>query len=324
MPRPDVRGRLGILKVHSKKVPLDAKVNLEQIARGTPGFSGADLENLVNEAALLAARKDKDQVEASDFEFAKDKVLMGIERRSLIISEDERRMTAYHESGHALVARLIPGTDPVHKVTIIPRGRALGVTQQLPQEDKFFITRTYAYNDLAILMGGRAAEELVMGDQTSGAGSDIERATELARRMVCEWGMSEKLGPLTFGKKEEQIFLGRDFAAMKDYSESTAVEIDQEIKRLVQENYARAKGLLQENLPALHRLAKALLEHEVLEGEQIDRLMRGEELEPVRELSAGRRAADAIGASGRDEAKEPKPVVPGLVSPTPEPTPGKA
>jgi len=325
VPRPDVRGRLGILKVHSKKVPLDEKVNLEKIARGTPGFSGADLENLVNEAALLAARKDKEKVEASDFEFAKDKVLMGIERRSLIISEEERRVTAYHESGHALVARLIPGTDPVHKVTIIPRGRALGVTQQLPQEDKYFITRTYAYNDLAILMGGRAAEELVMRDQTSGAGSDIEQATELARRMVCEWGMSEKLGPLSFGKKEEQIFLGRDFAAMKDYSENTAVEIDQEIKRLVQENYVRAKGLLQENLPALHRLAQALLEREVLEGEQIDRLRRGEELEPVGDLSAARRAADAaIGSSGRAEAKEQKPVVPGLVSPTPDPTPGKA
>ena len=323
VPRPDVRGRIGILKVHSKKVPLAEGVNLETIARGTPGFSGADLENLVNEAALLAARKGQEKVEASDFEFAKDKVLMGIERRSLIISVEERNVTAYHESGHAMVARLIPGTDPVHKVTIIPRGRALGVTQQLPQEDKYFITRTYAYNDLAILMGGRAAEELVLGDQTSGAGNDIEHATELARRMVCEWGMSEKLGPLTFGKKEEQVFLGRDFATHKDYSESTAVEIDQEIKRLVQENYVRARTLIQENLPTLHRLAKALLEHEVLEGEQIERIMHGEELGPLRDLSApGPSAATAIGTSGRTGTQEEK-GVPSLV-PTPDAMPGKA
>jgi cell division protease FtsH len=243
------------------------------IARGTPGFSGADLANLVNEAALHAARADKKQVEMSDFELAKDKVLMGAERRSMIISENEKKIVAYHESGHALVARLLPGTDPIHKVTIIPRGRALGLTQQLPIDEKHLYPREFLVNDIAIFMGGRAAEELVIGHMTTGAGNDIERATDLARKMVCEWGMSERMGPLTFGKKVEQIFLGREIAQHKDYSEQTAVEIDGEVKRIVMENYAKARRLLEENLAGLNALAAALLEKEVLDGPDIDRII---------------------------------------------------
>ena len=233
IPAPDIKGREGILKVHTKKIPLAEDVDLQVLARGTPGFTGADLANLVNEAALYAARFDKKAVEMNDFEMAKDKVLMGAERRSMIISDEEKRVTAYHESGHTLVARLLPGTDPVHKVTIIPRGRALGLTQQLPIDERHTYHREYLNNSIAILLGGRAAEELVLNQLTTGAGNDLERATDLARKMVCEWGMSEKLGPLTFGKREEQIFLGREFAQHKDYSESTAVEIDGEVKHLV-------------------------------------------------------------------------------------------
>ena len=271
--RPDLRGRTEILKVHAKKVPIATNVDLEKIARGTPGFSGADLENLVNEAALWAARLSKKEVEIIDFEMAKDKVLMGAERKSLILSDEEKRTTAYHEAGHALIAKLIPGTDPVHKVTIIPRGRALGVTMQLPTDDRHGYSKVYLYNQLAILMGGRVAEELVLKDMTTGAGNDLERATDLARKMVCEWGMSEKMGPLTFGKHNEQVFLGRELGSQRDFSEQIAMEIDEEVKRLVMENYERAKRLLTENMASLKRLAEALLEKEVLDGSDIDHII---------------------------------------------------
>jgi len=271
--RPDLRGRAEILKVHTKKVPIATNVELEKIARGTPGFSGADLENLVNEAALWAARLNKKEVEVVDFEMAKDKVLMGAERKSLILSDEEKRTTAYHEAGHALIAKLIPGTDPVHKVTIIPRGRALGVTMQLPVDDRHGYSKVYLLNQLAILMGGRVAEELVLKEMTTGAGNDLERATDLARKMVCEWGMSEKMGPLTFGKQNEQVFLGRELGSQRDFSESIAMEIDQEVKRLVTENYDRAKRLLTENMASLKRLAEALLEKEVLDGSDIDNIL---------------------------------------------------
>jgi cell division protease FtsH len=271
--RPDLRGRTEILKVHSKKVPIATNVELEKIARGTPGFSGADLENLVNEAALWAARLNKKEVEIVDFEMAKDKVLMGAERKSLVLSDEEKRTTAYHEAGHALIAKLIPGTDPVHKVTIIPRGRALGLTMQLPTDDRHGYSKVYLYNQLAILMGGRVAEELVLKDMTTGAGNDLERATDLARKMVCEWGMSEKMGPLTFGKQNEQVFLGRELGSQRDFSDQVAMEIDQEVKRLVTENYERAKRLLTENMASLKRLAEALLEKEVLDSSDIDNIL---------------------------------------------------
>ncbi len=273
--RPDVRGREEILKVHIKRIPLGADVELPVLARGTPGFSGADLANLVNEAALLAARENKKFVEMKDFESAKDKVLMGVERKSLILSEEERRATAYHEAGHALVAKLIPGTDPIHKVTIIPRGRALGITQQLPLDEKHNYHREYLLNNIAILMGGRVAEELVLGQISTGAGNDLERATELARKMVCEWGMSEKMGPLTFGKKEEMVFLGREIAQHQDYSELTAQEIDQEVRRFVMDAYDRSRELIKSRIEALHALAAALLEREVLEGPEIDGIVAG-------------------------------------------------
>ncbi len=274
VPRPDVKGREGILAVHTRKVPLASDVDISVLARGTPGFAGADLENLVNEAALLAARSNKEKVDMHDFELAKDKVMMGSERRSMIISEEEKRNTAYHEAGHTLVAKLLPGTDPVHKVTIIPRGMALGLTQQLPIDEKHTYPKEYLLNNLAILFGGRVAEELVLNHMTTGAGNDIERATELARRMVCEWGMSEKLGPMTFGKKEEQIFLGRDFTQQQDYSESTAVEIDAEVRRIIQASYLRARDLLHTNLHLLHKIAEKLLEKESLDGAEIDALVQ--------------------------------------------------
>jgi cell division protease FtsH len=274
VPQPDVKGRLEILKVHTRNIPVDEKVSLDEIARGTPGFSGADLENLVNEAALLAARKAKSKVERTDFEAAKDKVLMGVERKSMIINDEEKKNTAYHEAGHALVAKLSPGTDPVHKVSIIPRGRALGVTQQLPIDDKYTYSRDYLMKALSVLMGGRAAEEIALNHMTTGAGNDLERATDLARKMVTEWGMSEKLGPLTFGKKDEQIFLGREIAKHKDYSEKTAVDIDEEVKAIVIEAYDTARNLLAANRDILEAFAKALLEKETMDGEEIDALIR--------------------------------------------------
>lgn len=272
--RPDVRGRIEILKVHTKKIPMSSDVELETIARGTPGFSGAELANLVNEAALYAARINKKSVEMSDFEAAKDKVLMGVERKSLFISEKEKKNTAFHEAGHTLVAKLLPGTDPIHKVTIIPRGRALGLTQQLPVDEKYTYSKEFLYSNIAVLLGGRAAEELMMNHMTTGAGNDIERATDLARKMVCEWGMSEKLGPLSFGKKQEEIFLGREISQHRDYSEQTAIMIDAEVKRLVMENYDRAKKLLKDNINTLKALAEALLEKEVLDGPEIDEIIR--------------------------------------------------
>lgn len=271
--RPDVRGRAGILTVHTKDIPLAGDVDLAVLARGTPGFSGADLSNLANEAALFAARQNKVQVDMRDFESAKDKVMMGAERRSMVISEEEKRVTAYHEAGHALVAKLLPGTDPIHKVTIIPRGMALGVTQQLPVEEKHAYPREYLVNNLHIYMGGRAAEELIFKDPTTGAGNDIERATELARKMVCEWGMSDRMGPLAFGVKEEQIFLGREIAQHKDYSEVTAIAIDEEVKRLVNNGYEGAKSILSANIHILHALAKALVEHEELNADEIAALV---------------------------------------------------
>src|SRR5881296_2064110 len=271
--RPDVRGRSEILKVHTKKVPLAKDVDLEVISRGTPGFSGADLENLVNEAALLAARLNKTMVELKDFEFAKDKVLMGVERKSMVLTDEEKRTTAYHEAGHAMMARLLPGTDPVHKVTIIPRGRALGLTMQLPTDDRHSYSKEYLVNQITILLGGRSAEEIVFQQQTTGAGNDLEKATEMARKMVCEWGMSDKMGPLTFGKAEEHIFLGREVSRPKDYSEETAILIDSEIKRIVTDCAARARQLLDTNLEKLHILARALLERETLDGEEINRIL---------------------------------------------------
>src|SRR6478672_4663161 len=272
--RPDVKGREEILKVHSRRIPLAPKVDLKVLARGTPGFSGADLANLVNEAALLAARQDKKVVEMGDFENAKDKVLMGVERRSMIISDTEKRTIAYHEAGHALVADFLPGADPLHKVTIIPRGRALGLTMQLPMDDKYNYSREYLINRITILMGGRTAEEIVLQQQTTGAGDDLEKATEMARKMVCEWGMSDKMGPLTFGKGEEHIFLGREVARPKDFSEETAVLIDSEIKRIVMECATRARHMIETNLEKLHALARALLERESLDGEEIARILR--------------------------------------------------
>jgi cell division protease FtsH len=274
VPRPDIKGREGILQVHSRKVPLAADVDVSVLARSTPGLTGADLENLVNEAALLAARNDQEKVNMVDLESAKDKVMMGAERRSMIISDEEKRNTAYHEAGHALVAKLLPGADPIHKVTIIPRGMALGLTQQLPMDEKYTYPREYLLNNLVILFGGRVAEELVLEHITTGAGNDIEKATDLAHRMVCEWGMSEKLGPMTFGKKEEEIFLGRDFTKKTDYSKSTAIEIDAEIRRIIQESYHRAKDLLTTHLRLLHQIAEKLLEKEVLDGAEIEAIVK--------------------------------------------------
>ncbi len=277
VPVPDVKGREEILKVHTKRAPLADDVDISVLARGTPGFTGADLENLVNEAALLAARLGKERVDMSDLEQAKDKVLMGVERKSMIIPLEERRITAFHEAGHTLVARMIPGTDPIHKVTIIPRGRALGITQQLPIDEKHTYPKDYLLNNIAVMMGGRVAEELVLNRQTTGAGNDIERSTELARKMVCEWGMSEKLGPMAFGQREEQIFLGREITQHRDYSEETAQLIDAEIRAIVTQSYEKAKQIIQSNMDALHRLANTLLEKEVLDGSQIDRIIKGEE-----------------------------------------------
>jgi cell division protease FtsH len=273
--RPDIKGRDGILKVHTATVPLTDEVDLKIIARGTPGFTGADLANLVNEAALLAARNDKKAVSMDDFEEAKDKVMMGVERRSMVISEKEKKTTAYHEAGHALVASLLPGTDPLHKVTIIPRGSALGVTMQLPVDEQHTYQKGYLYNSLAILMGGRCAEEICLGEMTTGAGNDIERATEMARKMVCEWGMSEKMGPLSYGSKEEQVFLGRDFSNQKNFSDQTAKLIDQEVKTLVMGGYNRAAELLKTNRDILENLAQALLERETLTGDEVKNIIDG-------------------------------------------------
>jgi cell division protease FtsH len=277
VPRPDIKGREEILRVHTRKVPLSEDVDLSVIARGTPGFSGADLANLVNEAALWAARQSRKLVFMADFEMSKDKVLMGVERRSMILSEEEKRNTAYHEAGHALVAAMTPGTDPLHKVTIIPRGMALGLTMQLPIDDKHTYTKTYLEGTLTVLMGGRTAEEIFLGHITTGAGNDIERATEIARKMVCDWGMSA-LGPLAFGKKEEAIFLGREINQHRDYSEDTAIHIDQEVRRIVTTGYENARNLLENNRETLERIALALLEREVLDAVELKLLLENKPL----------------------------------------------
>jgi cell division protease FtsH len=276
VPRPDIKGRAKILQVHAGKVPVAPDVTLDVVAKTTPGFSGADLANLVNEAALLAARADKDQVEMADFEAAKDKVLMGSERRSLVITEKEKKVTAYHEAGHAVVPFFLPEADSVHKVSIIPRGRALGVTMFLPEEEKYNQTKVGLETAICGLLGGRVAEEMVFGEITSGASNDIERATGLARKMVCEWGMSDKVGPLAFGEKEGEVFLGRDFGHVRNYSEATAVEIDNEIRHIVQQSYERARRILETHREGLTRVAEALLERETLEGEEIRRMVQGE------------------------------------------------
>jgi cell division protease FtsH len=275
--RPDIKGREEILRVHTRKVPLSEDVNLSVIARGTPGFSGADLANLVNEAALWAARQGRKLVFMADFEMSKDKVLMGVERKSMILSDEEKRNTAYHEAGHALVAAMTPGTDPLHKVTIIPRGMALGLTMQLPIDDKHTYTKTYLEGTLVVLMGGRTAEEIFLGHITTGAGNDIERATEIARKMVCDWGMSS-LGPLAFGKKEEAIFLGREIAQHRDYSEDTAIHIDQEVRRIVTAGYEAARSILDNNKDTLERIAQALLEREVLDAVELKLLLENKPL----------------------------------------------
>jgi cell division protease FtsH len=307
--RPDVKGREGILAVHTKKIPLADDVNIHVLARGSSGFSGADLANLVNEAALNAARYNQKVVRMLDFEFAKDKVMMGSERRSMIINDQEKKVTAVHEAGHALLAVLLPHADPVHKVTIIPRGMALGVTMQLPVEDKHNYTREYLNDQIAILLGGRIAEEITMNGMTTGAGNDLERSTEMARKMVCEWGMSDAMGPLTFGKKEEQIFLGREIAQHQDYSEDTAIRIDHEIKRFVTSNYERARGVLEEHKHALLRIAEELLAREVLDAEQVRRIVAGEALEEL----VPRNAASAP----EDGSKRPAKERPSIVQPLP-------
>lgn len=297
VPTPDVKGRLKILEVHTRRTPLDKHVNLEVIARGTPGFSGAALENLVNEAALQAARLGQDTVFMRDFEYAKDKVLMGKERRSLILSDEEKRITAYHEGGHALVAKLLPGTDPVHKVTIIPRGRALGVTMQLPEGDRHGYSKAFLQNNLMVLLAGRVAEEIIFDTITTGAGNDIERATGMARKMVCEWGMSDVVGPMTIGEQGEEVFIGRDWGHARNYSEDTARIVDAEIKKLVETARENCHKLLQENINLLHALAKALLDRETITGDDIDLLVKGEPLPPF----------DTDGSAAKQEPAAPAP-----------------
>jgi cell division protease FtsH len=310
--RPDVKGREGILRVHTKNIPLGEDVHLDVIAKGTPGLAGAELANLVNEAALLAARQNSKVVTRAHIEEAKDKVMMGMERKSLIISEREKKVTSYHEIGHVLVARMLPEADPVHKVTIIPRGRALGLTTYLPIDEKHTYSKGYLETMITYALGGRAAEKLIFGELTTGAGNDIERATELARKMVTEWGMSEKLGPLAYGQREEEIFIGRQITRHKNYSEETAVTIDDEIKHIVVSCVRRAEKILEDNLDTLHRLAAALLEREILDGTEIDAVIRGEELPPM----------------GRGNGKPPVPASPqprdsGPKPPSPEPQPAR-
>jgi cell division protease FtsH len=311
-----VKGREGILAVHTRKIPMSDDVDVAVLARGSAGFSGADLANLVNEAALNAARYNQKVVRMHDFEFAKDKVLMGSERRSMIISDAEKRVTAIHEAGHALLTVLLPHADPIHKVTIIPRGMALGLTQQLPADEKHNYSRDYLNDQIAILLGGRIAEEITMDSLTTGAGNDLERSTELARRMVCEWGMSDAMGPLTFGKKEEQIFLGREIAQHQDYSEDTALKIDHEVKRFVTQNYERSHRLLSEHKDKLLKIAEALLSNEVLDAEQVRRLAAGLPLEIAQPVTP---RPPTVQEEGEGRArKERSPIVPALNKPIPQ------
>ena len=302
--RPDVNGREGILKVHTRKIPLDIDVDLKVLAKGTPGLAGADLANLANEAALLAARKNKTNVSMSDFEEAKDKVMMGMERKSMIISEEEKKVTSYHEIGHVLVARMIPEADPVHKVTIIPRGRALGVTTYLPVDEKHTYSKEYLEAMITYALGGRAAEKLIFNKFTTGAGNDIEKATGIARKMVCEWGMSEKLGPLSYGNKEEEIFLGREITKHKDYSDRTAEMIDDEIKDIITRCMNRADQILKDNVEILHRLSLELLEREILDSEEIDKIIRGEELPPVKKINGKNENGSKSNSDIPDHVKE--------------------
>ncbi len=302
--RPDVKGREGILKVHTRKIPLDSEVDLKVLAKGTPGLAGAELANLVNEAALLAARKNKKKVTMVDFEEAKDKVMMGTERKSMIISDEEKKTTAYHEIGHVLVARMIPEADPVHKVTIIPRGRALGVTTYLPVDEKHTYAREYLEAMITYALGGRAAEKIVFDRFTTGAGNDIERSTKIARKMVCEWGMSEKLGPLAYGQNEEEIFLGREITRHQDYSEKTAQEIDDEVRRIITDAENRAEQILKDNIELLHKLSEELLEREILDSEEIDKLMSGKELPPLRRESAEKETPSKDGEEIPDHVKK--------------------
>src|ERR1051325_3331191 len=319
VPRPDVRGREGILKVHTRKIPLGEDVEISVIARGTPGFTGADLTNLVNEAALNAARYNKKAVSMYDFELAKDKVLMGAERKSMVITNEEKRVTAYHEAGHTLVGLKVPNADPVHKVTIIPRGMALGVTQQLPEGDRHNYTKEYLLGQISILMGGRIAEETFLGNITTGASNDIEKATELSRAMVCEYGMSD-LGPLTFGKKEEQIFLGREIAQHRDFSEETAIRIDSEVRKIVTEQNERATKIINENRDTLVRLAEALLEHESLDGVQIRRIVAGLPLDDTTESNQPSSQQELPGTKEKaPETKPLKPILPPITGGTPAP-----
>jgi len=307
--RPDINGRLGILRVHTKSFPLSEDVELEVIARGTPGFAGADIANLVNEAALIAARRNKKQVEMEDFEYAKDKVLMGVERKTLMLTDEEKVVTAYHEAGHAIVAAFLPGSDPLHKVTIIPRGRALGLTMQLPLEDKYTYRQRYVESQIAILMGGRVAEEISQSDITTGAGNDIERATELARQMVCDWGMS-RLGPLSFGTKDEPVFLGKDFTQHAVYSSDTAIQIDKEISRIVGEGYEKATKVLTEHRDVLERLAQDLLEFESLEGREVYKLIEeiaGVDLAPARPERPVKAEKEPESETAAEPDKEKKP-----------------
>jgi cell division protease FtsH len=323
VPRPDVKGREGILKVHTKKTPLSPEVDLDAIARGTPGFCGADLENLVNEAALLAARKNKDRLDNGDFEFAKDKVMMGAERRSMIISEKDKKITAWHEAGHTLVAKLLEHCDPVHKVTIIPRGPALGLTQMLPKEDRLNWNRSAILDRIAMAMGGRLAEEIEFNEITSGAKSDIDHATQFARSMVCEWGMSEKLGPLAFYEEQGEVFLGRDVQhRQRNFSEKTAIDIDEEVRSIITEQFRRARVILIENKPALDRIALALLERETLDGEQVDQLVKGKTLAPPSKPTPPAAPVEPK----RTEEKKSKilDALGGLGTPLPRPEPTKA
>ena len=316
--RPDVKGREGILSVHTRKIPMADDVELPTIARGTAGFSGADLANLVNEAALNAARYNQKTVRMFDFEFAKDKVLMGAERRSMIISDDEKKVTAIHEAGHALLSVLLPLADPIHKVTIIPRGMALGLTQQLPADEKHNYSRDYLNTQIAILLGGRIAEEITMDSLTTGAGNDLERATEMARRMVCEWGMSDAMGPLTFGKKEEQIFLGREIGQHQDYSEDTALKIDREVKTFVTQAYDRSRVLLSEHKATLVKMADELLKREVLDADQVRRICAGLPLEDLQPAAPRAAVTQVEEDEARPRQKERAPIVPALNKPLPQ------
>lgn len=314
--RPDVKGREGIFRVHTKNIPLGEDVKLELLAKGTPGLSGADIANLVNEAALLAARQNNKAVNMRHFEEAKDKVMMGMERRSMIISDREKKITAYHESGHVLVAKFLPEADPVHKVTIIPRGRALGVTTYVPIDEKHTYSRDYLEAMITYALGGRAAEKIIFNQLTTGAGNDIERSTEISRKMVCEWGMSEKLGPLAYGAKEEELFLGREITRTRNFSEDTAIAIDAEVRKIVTTAMKRADKIVRENLPKLHRLANALLEREILDSEEIDKLLRGEELPPV---ERGTNGQDQSSDGSKISSEQPAKTIPEPAA-TPAPT----